>query len=91
MASRTLTILTAALLALSGSAAFAQMDTPRTGFYADPVLPDPSPIPAHVYPAKDVTAGVAAVTPAAGTAKPQRMAACTAKSPCAVVAPPARG
>jgi hypothetical protein len=92
MLSRTLTILAA--LALSAGTALAQdgLDAPRTGFYADPVLPDPAPVPLHVYPASDATSAVAMVTPAAALAQtPQHPAGCNARSPCAVVSPPARG
>jgi hypothetical protein len=79
----------ALLLALSGGAAFAQggIDQPRTGFYADPVMPDPSPAAAHVFKAADATADVAAVTPA----RQQPHAACGARNPCAVSTPAARG
>jgi hypothetical protein len=79
----------ALLLALSGGAALAQdgMDQPRTGFYADPVLPDPSPVAAHVFTAPEATADVAAVTPA----RQQTRIACGARNPCAVSTPAARG
>jgi len=80
-------MIAALLLAVSGGAACAQMDQPRTGFYADPVMPDPSPIAAHVFKASQATADVAAVTPA----RPQPTAACSARNPCAVSTPAARG
>lgn len=92
MASRTIAMAILAL-GLCSSAAFAQaLDQEPTGFYADPVLPDPPKTVAHAYPASEATADVAAVAPAAGApAKPQHVSACTALSPCAAVAPAARG
>ncbi len=91
MASRNLA-LAAAMLALSGGAAFAQLDDPHTGFFANPVLPSPARIPAHIFPASLATADVAHQTPAAGTgAKSQHVAACNALNPCAIVTPAARG
>jgi hypothetical protein len=85
------------MLGLAGGAAFAQTGDAEKGFYADPVLPDPSPAVSHVFPAAAATADIAAVAPAATrTASVESSAfghgmACTALNPCAVTAPPARG
>lgn len=87
-------LIAAALLALSGGCAFAQdaLSTQPTGFYADPVMPDPPPVRAPLYPPSDVTSGVASVSPAENTIqKPQHHAACTVANGCAAVASPARG
>ena len=91
------TVVAALLLALSGGAAFAQIGDAEKGFYADPVLPDPSPVAMHAFPAATATADVAAVAPAATriafarARAGSRGAACTALSPCAVTAPLPRG
>lgn len=88
------------LLAVSGGAAFAQTGDEEKGFYADPVLPDPSPVVTHAFPAAAATADVAAVAPAAGSAtrtasarprSSRQVGVCTALNPCAVSAPPAPG
>ena len=94
MASKTTLIFSALLLGLSGGAAFAQqLEQEPTGFYADPVLPDPPRTVAHVYPATEATSDVAAVTPAAGAvaARPQHVTGCSPLNPCAVSTPAARG
>ena len=93
-------IMAAMLAGLSGGSALAQMDAPETGFYADPVLPDPSPVATHAFPAAAATADIAAVAPAAGSAtrtasarpRPSGHAVvCTALNPCAISAPVAPG
>ena len=82
------------LLALSGGSAFAAdpLGQGPTGFYADPVLPDPPHMRAPLYPPSEATSGVASVSPAENTIQqPQHHAACTAANGCAAVASPARG
>jgi hypothetical protein len=85
------------MLGLAGGAAFAQTGDAEKNFYADPVLPDPSPAVSHVFPAAAATADVAAVAPTATRTASVRSGAfghgmaCTALNPCAVTAPPARG
>lgn len=100
MKSSGILVMAAMLAGLSGGGALAQMDTPEAGFYADPVLPDPSPVVTHAFPAAAATADVAAVAPAAGSAtrtasarprSSRQVGVCTALNPCAVSAPPAPG
>jgi hypothetical protein len=93
-----------AALALTFSAtAFAQeLDEAPSGFYADPVLPDPSPVPVHVFSPALATKDVAAVTPAldqvpqTGSSKSHNVktpvhTTCTALNPCAISTPAAHG
>ena len=95
-------IFTALLLGLSGGAAFAQLEDAPTGFYADPVLPDPPATVAHAYPASTATADVAIVTPVGSDTpqaaiarphnnRPSHDTACTTLNPCAISTPAARG
>jgi hypothetical protein len=100
MVSRKIAITAALMLGLGGGTALAQVDQTTESFYADPVLPDPSPVPARIFAPALATADVATVTPAAGVARAAgahgkriaaRATACTALSPCAVTAPAARG
>ncbi len=103
MTPRNIAMAAGLMLALSGGAAFAQLDGgTQDSFYADPVLPDPPVKAEHVFPASVATQDVAAVTPAAGEAKPREVktaatarnsrpaSGCTALNPCAVSAPAAR-
>ena len=86
MAFRKFAIFTALALTFPGSAAFAQeLNQPRTGFYADPALPDPVP---YAGPVTEVPVNVAAATP---VPHKQAAAACTARNPCSAAAPAARG
>ena len=101
MASGRIAIAAALMLGLGGGTAFAQVDQTTENFYADPVLPDPSPVPARVFAPALATADVAAVAPAAGSVTAAagahgrkvvaRVTSCTALSPCAVTTPAARG
>lgn len=96
MKTRKIAIAAALLLGVSGGAAFAQGED-ETGFYADPVLPDPAPVAVHAFPAATATADIAAVAPAATRTASARVrapghgSACTALNPCAAIAPAARG
>ena len=92
MTSRNFAIATIMALALSGGAALAQeLEEPRTGFYAEPVLPDPPKTIAHVYPASEATADVASVTAVALPRTAPQEQPCKPLNPCAVTAPAARG
>lgn len=101
MAAGRIAIAAALALGLFSGAALAQVSGSEKDFYADPVLPDPSPVPARVFAPALATSDVAAVAPAAGSMTGAanahgrkivaRATSCTALSPCAVTAPAARG
>lgn len=91
-------IAAALLLTLTGTAFAQELDEAPTGFYADPVLSDPPPVPVHAFNPAVATSEVAVVTPAAdlapapGAARPRAPSRnekvparsnCTALNPCA--------
>lgn len=79
-------LIAAALLLVSASAALAQLNEPDKGFYANPVFADPV-MPKHVVPPAQTNAGEAVVRQAR---KPVPLPACNTQNPCALVTP-ARG